>query len=756
MADISANNSLETSAISAASKSVSSSETNARPLGTPLAGGMSSPSIPSVQDRLYPVCPNPEQGFQPLSPFQVERITKRVIDSMKELCKRRHIALDLKYWKRITHSILSSMSTETIQVVSAPAGSGKSTWIEAFSRAYIEISHEDPELAAALVGITIVLQKVEDLNRLAEVLNADASEDTPYMVSLQGWSVSGQKCGFCPNFSVTSFDECHPKSCPHAQSCELQKFRSLAATAPIIGLTQERFVMLREGGNLNTVLYRQVGDGQWLPRRYLIFDEKYPMAQISTLDKDCIDQASIEFSQLIGKISAADSQVRSLQQSLSYLIDRPFQAIRRSCCLETEKGRQDIQAGFCTIPKEYMEAKEQVDFQNYCDLVLSQKKQYATKHLRTALTVMAALYSGKECLYSKTNGFAITCIEPPPSQYGESQSIIFDATAEIDEDYRRLQNVVFSKGIPKREARCLYLHVFRHKDLNVSKAAMDLPWKLSALSQLIAKLMKGSDGDVFLCSYKNYAETLADCLRKTLSDEEYRRILLMPDREHDTVPYFGGTNGSNIFHGATTVFVLGFPRLNPRDYLIYASAAYGEGQIADDLAAIGEEKLASGRPEALWAIPSIQTYMAHQLAARMEQEIFRCALRSPDYTGEVNVYLFRPPEDMLSILCVRLKPEQVIHYDELPACVEVCKNSVRSYGGKPTQYGRLVQFLAGWDGRKITVQHLREELGISPAVWKDLMGDKRVLELLAQYQIQRGGRGRYAFWHKPNQEKQCA
>lgn len=756
MIGIDSDNFLGSSAISAASKSVPPCKNFLGPPGTPLGGGYRSPAVPSVQERLHPVCPNSEHEFQQLSPYQANRITKEIMRYMKELCRKRHVRLDMQYWERITYSLLSLETTKTIQIISAPAGSGKSTWIEAFSKTYIKISHEDPELAAALVGITIVLQKVEDLNRLAGELNSDAPEDNPYMVSLQGWSQSGQKCGFCRNLSVNSFDECHPKSCPYAQSCELQRFYRLAGTALIIGLTQERFVMLRESNNLDTVLYRQGEDGKWRPRRYLIFDEKYRMAQISILDKNCINKASIEFTQLIERKSAADSRVRSLQQSLSYLIDRPFQAMRRSCCLETAEGRLDIQAGFCTLPPEYMEAKEQADFQSFSDLVLSQKKQYATKHLRIALTVMTALYDGKECLFSKANGFSITYIEPPPLQYGKSQSVIFDATAEVDEDYRSLQNAEFSKGVPERKPCCLYFRIFRHKDLNASKTAMDLAWKISAFSQFVAEVMEDSDGDVFLCSYKNYAEALADCLRKTLSDEDYRRILLMPDREHDTVPYFGGTNGSNIFHEATMVFMIGFPRYTPKDYLIYASAAYGEGQIANELAVIGEEKLASNRPDVLWTMPSIQSYMAHQLAARMEQEIYRCALRNPDFTGKINVYLFCPPEEMLKILCTRLKPESVITYDELPACVEICKSAARSYAGKQTQYGRLAQFLASWDGRKLSVQQLREELGISPAVWKDLMGDNRVKTLMEQYQIQRGGRGPNAFWCKPNQEKQCA
>ena len=128
--------------------------------------------------------------------------------------------------------------------------------------------------------------------------------------------------------------------------------------------------MLREGSGLDGILYRWDEAGRSRPRRYLIFDEKFQLAQINTLDKDCIDQASMEFSALIEKISASDSQVRSLQQSLSYHIDQPFQVLRRTLCVETEGGIRDLQAGFCALPPEYVEPSRQAAFQRFADFVL--------------------------------------------------------------------------------------------------------------------------------------------------------------------------------------------------------------------------------------------------------------------------------------------------------------------------------------------------------------------------------------------------
>ncbi len=725
-----------------------------------ISGSLPNPAVDPVDEKttavsvepLHPICPNPEQGFQPLSPCLIECMVIRVMCQMDDLCEERHTPLDMAYWKRQTRFILSPQSTKDMLVISSPAGSGKSTWIEAFTQTVVKMFREETDLASSLVGVAVVSQKVEDLNRLATVLNKDAPENLPNMVALQGWTTFGQKHGFCQNPAVSNFDECRPGSCPRSKGCELLAFREKAPKAVIVGLTQERFAMLREGGNLDGVMYRLMEDGRFQPRRYLIFDEKFPMAQISTLDKSCIDLASIEFSELIEKIAAADFQVRSLQQSLAYHVEQPFQALRRSLCVQTGLGNRDIQAGFCALPSEYTTSSRRFAFQTFSDFVLCQKKQYATRHLRTALAVMSVLYQGQPCLFSKTNGFAVTDIAPPPPQYGESQSVIFDATAEVDEDYHSLKNAAFSKGVPKRSHRCLIFHIYTHGDLNVSKRAMGSVWKIPALSQFVAGLMESTfkGEDVLLCSYKNYAEEMANSLRKSMSEEDYRHILLMPDREQDAVPYFGGTNGSNSFNTATTVFLLGYPRLNPRDYLIYACAAYGNDRLSEELNCVAPEELTSRHSGFIWNLPSVKLYMAHHLAARMEQEIYRCKLRNPGFSGEINVYFFCPPSDMMEILQKRLKPNDTVFHDELPTCVDVCKRSARRYESGQTSYGRLVQFLAGWKGTAISVQQLRSDLDISSAVWKDLMGEDRVKGLLKQYQIQRKGRGPNAVWIKPS------
>lgn len=145
---------------------------------------------------------------------------------------------------------------------------------------------------------------------------------------------------------------------------------------------------------------------------------------------------------------------------------------------------------------------------------------------------------------------------------------------------------------------------------------MNASWKLPAFSQLICDF--STPEDMFICTYKNHAEALAKALEEALPPEKFRHILIMENREHPTIPYLGGTNGSNQFHTATQVFMLGYPRLNPRDYLIHTCAAYGTDRLFRELEGISQEQLTSKDLDILYSLPSMQTYIAHHLAARLE------------------------------------------------------------------------------------------------------------------------------------------
>lgn len=292
---------------------------------TPPWGSESDPAQ-SAAPQLSPVRPDPKQGFQPLSPFLHEKLVNETMRNMERLVKERRIPLDLDYWKRITRKILGQPSPDDALIIPAPAGSGKSTWILALLLMLKTLFQSDSELEGSLVGVAVILQKEEDLNVLAETLNDGCSDGKRFMVPLQSWTSSGQSRNFCLAPGVDSYTDCQGSRCPYADRCLLQEFREEAPYAPVVGLTQERFEMLRQG-DLSSVFERYMQDGARHPRRYIIFDEKYRIAQVTALNAEQINEASTQFTDLIQKINASDTRVRNLQTRLDYSVRCPFQAM---------------------------------------------------------------------------------------------------------------------------------------------------------------------------------------------------------------------------------------------------------------------------------------------------------------------------------------------------------------------------------------------------------------------------------------------
>ena len=96
----------------------------------PISGAETS-DPPTASDLLKPRCPDPTQGFEALAPGLVERLTGLVMENLEDLCRERSVVLNTKYWRKITREILASDSRKSL-IIPARAGSGKSTWIQAF------------------------------------------------------------------------------------------------------------------------------------------------------------------------------------------------------------------------------------------------------------------------------------------------------------------------------------------------------------------------------------------------------------------------------------------------------------------------------------------------------------------------------------------------------------------------------------------------------------------------------------------------
>ena len=590
-------------------------------------------------------------------------------------------------------------------------------------------------MAEALGGVILINQKVEDLNACVDTLEAAfPASSRGLVVALQSLTASGKKRGFCPNPDVDSYEGCNRHQCPYVNECPLKGLEAQAPHAFILGLTQARFYGMRRDGTLDSLLFRETGEGM-VPRRFVIFDEKSELVQVCELDRRKINYASSALEKLVADNRLWDGKACSLQSGIDMHINRWIQELRRISKIEREGHvSRDELAGFCSLANRTDEKEAYLRFR----ASLERRPDLISRELRDCLAVMDQLYQGPPVLFCKLGGFTLYAIRDGMTELQGRQVMIFDATSPVDGDYQLRQDIHWMPPSPPANMGMVTFHLFRHERLNVSKNALKSSKVQEAMCRLTDEIIEYYPGQTFLCSYRQYARYIAE----NLQENARAQIKMMPDKSPDCVPYFGGTNGSNAFNDCTNVILLGYPRLEPKTYLARTYATQGE-DFRLELERVAEAERWRDHPwrEGLRRLPQVSEYECRHLAARLEQEIYRCALRNPDCKSDIHVFLLRPPERVWELLHQRFWGCKVEEYEDLPDCAAAVRDRASTYRGQPTAYAKLAEFLETWDGTEVRVSDLKKQLGITDSAWKELLSGEKAKALLARCGVERRGRG---------------
>lgn len=684
---------------------------------------------------LHPRCPDPYQAFGPLGAFLVHKIARQVRKNLEDMNR----GIDVTFWEETTEEILRK-GTPGIQVIPAQAGSGKSTWIMAFLLALCQLYRRCPAEAAELGGVLLVVQKVETLNEIHQALAGELGPGAgELMVPLQSLTPSGKALGLCPNPQVEVHTQCSPETCPYAPDCPLRALGERSRRAYILGVTQARFYGLRQNGLLDELLLREAADAPPVPRRWLIFDEKPELFEVDSLSTEKLNRISSQFEHLAARKRLTDRRACSLQGALGAYVARPLQELRRSTVLKLpDQPPRDELAGLCALSPEKEMREGYAKFREE----MERRGDLRSRELQSCFRVMDRLYRGEECLFCKACGFHVTVAGDGMAPLRERQVLIFDATAQADGDYRRQTGLEILPAPPPRGTERVTFHLYTHPKLNLSKSAMAKRGMAEGLCGVVEEILEQYPAETFLCAYQKYSRFFP----QRLAARAGRQLALMPGREPPCIPYFGGTNGSNDFARCENVILLGYPRLDPETYLERTFAAWGGQGFREELERTAEGMRGRSRPwrDGLRCLPSLGEYEACHLAARMEQEIYRCALRSGQETGPVHVFLFRPPERAWELLRARFPGCRVEEIREAPRRLLLCLEGGRTYQGKKTAFALVQEFLADWDGTPVPVTELRGRLGISASAWKEVRAQARFEHMLQDYGAQVTGRGRHA------------
>lgn len=670
--------------------------------------------------------------FSGLTAAQAVLVGDRVMHFLRELCHRRGAAVDFEYWRKITKRVLKGLADRKPLVCPARAGSGKSTWITAFLLAACELRLNNDPLADVF-SVLLVLQKIESLNGIRDTI-ADFFTNAPetLVVPLQGWTAASQKAGFCKNKQVTSFDQCRKDNCPFAASCDVLRFGQLAGQAFVLGVSQARFDLLRKGNALDGLLHQQENDHP----RILIFDEKFEFAPLYHLTQTTLDTASSQLERLITQRDLKDRRVFEKQRWSTKLLQRPFSLLRERTCIEldeTTKLKANMPYGVCSLKD--AEEVEKNRFYQFREYLNGPGRAFRTQQLSEAVEVIDHLYRG-DCLFTKLGAFTILGADEPQIVFGDSLTLVFDATALVDGDYEFLDVGRLPDSEPRHMEK-VHFHTYTAAEMNVSRQAMRKSWKLPGFCALAEDILRHYPGKMFLTTYKDLAAEIP----KLLAPEAVSRLLL----DGETCPYFGGTNGSNDFSEASLVMLLGYPRLSPQTYLERAFVYWGPSGIREQV----QEQMAQWsplnvqqKPNLHAQLPLTMAYEVRHLAARLEQEIYRCQLRNAKCEDSIYVFLFAPPQALRDRLSKRFKGSMRRDETGVPDCIAQAKANTKTYAGKLTSYARFTAWLDGWDGAPTPLDRILRDTGIGAESWKKLRQSDEFTPLLAQHGAEMTGRGR--------------
>lgn len=674
----------------------------------------------------------PMVPFSGLTAVQMAFMADRVMYYIEELCRRCGAAVDFEYWRKITKRVLKGLTDRKPLVCPARAGSGKSTWITAFLLAACELRLNNDPLADVF-SILLVLQKIESLNSIRDTI-ADFFPNAPetLVVPLQGWTTAGQQAGFCKNAQVISFDQCPRDNCTYAVSCDVLRFGELAGQAFVLGVSQARFDLLRKGNALDGLLYQ---DENTHPR-ILIFDEKFEFAPLYHLTQTTLDAASSQLERLITQRDLKDRRVFEKQRWSTKLLQRPFSLLREHTCIEldeTIKLKADMPYGVCSLKD--TDEVEKNRFYQFREYLNGPGKAFRTQQLSEAVEVIDHLYRG-DCLFTKLGPFTILGADEPQIAFGDNLTLVFDATAQVDGDYQYLDAEMLPQSKPRHMEK-LCLHVYTTADMNVSRLAMRKSWKLPGFCALTEDILRRYEGKMFLTTYKDLAAEIP----KLLDPQALSRLLL----DGETCPYFGGTNGSNEFNTASLVMLLGYPRLSPQTYLERAFVYWGRSGIREQV----QEQMVQWsplnvqqRPDLHTQLPLTMAYEVCHLAARLEQEIYRCQLRNAVCDEAVHVFLFAPPRALYDRLGKRFRGAMSVHENLTPSCIVQAQANAKTYAGQSTVYARFAAWLSSWDRTPTPLDSILHDTEIGAESWKKLRKSERFAPLLAQYGAEMTGRGR--------------
>lgn len=629
-----------------------------------------------------------------------------------------------------TMSIMGQVKNpDKITIIPAKAGFGKSSYIYSFLSNLCKHINSGALSKFSKQGVIIVTDKIEALRQLEKDIYKDngcyhknGKYETKYTYILEAWNKNSFRDGICKNEAIEKYEYgmCSPMECPYYDRCKMNYQKQQQVYSPILLMTNAR--LKQYGDRLDE--YRawidenkkeQIRDIVIIDEKPAIIDNYKIDTQLFSTLKKTVEETKVNGTDVIETKEFLLKELHEMENEVLKLRNEVSQYRNCICCGTKER----------VFTEEFNERwKNIIGFRN-TDLLNAVEKMFT----------MGALWCNADVPYFKTLGIK-------NFNYDGFKTYIFDATAELDpdyeddrfqflniEDYKNYENITF--------------HVFRAKEMNMSKTALDLrknPWKNTAVANWIND--KFTD-KTYVVTYKANVKIISQQLKKlgTL-------IFIDRDEEKPVIPHFGDTKGSNEFKDAKNMVQIGWNKAPSDEYLaqcLSRNAVFEKLFEKQEDKAARTAKILENENGYFKGYDEANIYMWRKMAVEFEQEVFRTCVRDFSADNAVDIYIFKPDAKVIELIRQRFKKCHIIRDNSIPEEFQQEKILGRQTAdGNDNKIQSFVKWLKNeWDGNKISIKDIKNKFEISDKYWEKLTSNQVIKDIKLKHNIKtkREGKG---------------
>ena len=498
------------------------------------------------------------------SPHCISDLTGQVMDELDEYFSTRGVTYISGQRELLRDTVRLMLGEAEVPVTTIPLlpGMGKSTLVRALvkvlTREFVRMS----DYAKSLGGVILVVEKTAEAYELRDLIQENASNRDLVRV-LESPNDFNIAHGGCQRSDVQTRAECPGKDCPQAAECRLLHAADKANQTPFLVFMHARYDQYYIE-NLSALREWSSGEETIYTRKLLIVDEAPNLMKVSKLSTSVIAACEGMISTHEPSYNLSwDKQKQTLLSTLNYSLRIPFQKLLRQYKANGSRIAVTTSDDFNAAAFDWSKLDP------FCD----QLERYAGSRSDEIIETVSVL-SKQPSAYQIGQEHELTVPHCRPFDIRDDlRTFILSGSAFLSPELYENPEVDIPSANVQESYQRLTIHVQRSDSrFSVSKTAMAHKPTRNVLTVWLKNKLSGMAGHkVLVVTYKGYAKELWDAL----SEFHDRLIPLQADDNSgpkESLPYFGGMNGSNRYNEADCVICAGLGRFDSEEYFNRALA----------------------------------------------------------------------------------------------------------------------------------------------------------------------------------------